>query len=178
SQAEKAPVVILYLEPANTANQKAIGFDMASEDVRRKAMEAARDSGNPTASGKVELVQEQYLGGNQKGFLIYAPVYRKGVPIDTVDERRQALIGFVYSPYRIDDFLAPITAEKNYDVSFQVYDGEESPQNLLSAAWTDVSSDPLFYDKKPLELAEHTWTIAYATKPSFEKYSGRPLLKY
>jgi len=72
SQAEKAPVVILYLEPANTANQKAIGFDMASEDVRRKAMEAARDSGNPTASGKVELVQEQYLGGNQKGFLIYA----------------------------------------------------------------------------------------------------------
>jgi signal transduction histidine kinase/CHASE1-domain containing sensor protein/ActR/RegA family two-component response regulator len=177
-KAEKAQVVILYLEPANPANQQAIGFDMAGEDIRRQAMEAARDSGKPTASGRVELVQEKVLGGNQKGFLIYAPVYRNGVSPDTVEERREALVGYVYSPFRIDDFLGPVTEEKNYDVSFQVYDGDEAPQNLLSAAWTDVSSDPLFYDTKKLGLAEHTWTIAYATKPSFEKYSGRSLLKF
>jgi CHASE1-domain containing sensor protein len=67
-KAEKAQVVILYLEPANPANQQAIGFDMAGEDIRRQAMEAARDSGKPTASGRVELVQEKVLGGNQKGF--------------------------------------------------------------------------------------------------------------
>jgi signal transduction histidine kinase/CHASE1-domain containing sensor protein/ActR/RegA family two-component response regulator len=177
-EGEKAPVVILYLEPANAPNKSAIGFDMATEPVRRRAMEAARDSGNPTASGQVELVQERNLDSKQNGFLIYAPVYRNGAQLNTIEERRGALVGFVYSPYRIDDFLGPITEEKNYDVSFQVYDGDEAPQNLLSAAWTDVSSDPLFHDKKPLGLAEHTWTIAYATKPSFEKYSGRSLLKY
>jgi signal transduction histidine kinase/CHASE1-domain containing sensor protein/ActR/RegA family two-component response regulator len=169
---------IIYLEPANVANKSAIGFDMATEPVRRRAMEAARDSGNPTASGRVELVQERNLPSKQNGFLIYAPVYRNGAQLNSVEERREALLGFVYSPFRIDDFLAPITEEKNYDVSFQVYDGEESPQNLLSAAWTDVSSDPVFHISKKLNLAEHTWTIAYATKPSFEEYSGRSLLKY
>jgi len=170
--------VILYLEPANTANKKAIGFDMSSEDVRRQAMEAARDSGNATASAKVELIQEQYLEGKQKGFLIYAPVYRNGVAPDTIDERRQALLGFVYSPFRIDSFLEPVTKEKNYDISFQVYDGvDPKPDNLFSAAWTDVSS-PLFHDTKKLDFADHTWTITYATKPSFERYSGRSLLKY
>ena len=169
---------ILYLEPGKDANQKAIGFDMSSENVRREAMEAARDSGNPTASAKVELIQEQFLEGNQKGFLIYAPVYRKGAEIDTVEQRRRALLGFVYSPYRIDDFLAPVTKEKNYDVSFQVYDGEAKPDNLLSAAWTDVPSEPLFHDTKKLDFADHTWMVTYATKPSFERYSGRSLLKY
>jgi signal transduction histidine kinase/CHASE1-domain containing sensor protein/CheY-like chemotaxis protein len=179
SEAGKERVVILYLEPANTANLSAINFDMASEPVRRRAMEAARDSGKPTASGKVELVQERNLSSKQNGFLIYAPVYRNGIPPDTIDERRHALLGFVYSPFRIDDFLTPITEEKNYDVSFQVYDGnDKSPENLLSAPWTDVSSEPVFHDSKKLELAEHTWTITYATKPSFERYSGRSLLKY
>ena len=178
SEGEKAHVIIQYLEPMNPPNQSAIGFDMATEPVRRQAMDAARDSGRPTASGRVELIQERNLASKQKGFLIYAPVYRNGVPPDTIEKRREALVGFVYSPYRIDDFLAPVTEEKNYDVSFQVYDGVEGPQNLLSAAWTDVSSDPLFHDVKKLDLAEHTWNIAYATKPSFEKYSGRPLLKY
>lgn len=177
-EAEKDRVVILYLEPTSPANQLAINFDMASEPVRRRAMESARDSGRPTASGKVELVQERNLASKQNGFLIYAPVYRNGVPPDTIDKRREALLGFVYSPFRIDDFLAPVTEEKNYDVAFQVYDRDEAPQNLLSAAWTDVSSEPLFHDTKKLDLAEHTWTIAYATKPSFEKYSGRSLLKY
>ena len=179
SEAGKAKVVILYLEPANSPNKLAIGFDMAGEPVRREALEAARDSGNPTASGKVELVQERDLASKQNGFLISAPVYRNGAQLNSIEQRRQALLGFVYSPYRIDDFLAPVTEEKNYDISFQVYDGgEASPDNLLSAAWTGVSSDPLFHDEKKLDLAEHTWTIAYATKPSFEKYSGRSLLKY
>lgn len=177
-EAGKERVVIIYLEPANAPNKTAINFDMAKEPVRRRAMEAARDSGNPTASGKVELVQERDLASKQNGFLIYAPVYRNGASLNTIEERREALVGFVYSPYRIDDFLAPVTAETSSDVSFQVYDGDEAPQNLLSAAWTDVSSEPLFHDKKPLEIAEHSWTIAYATKPSFERYSGRPLLKY
>ena len=179
SEAEKLQVVILYLEPANAPNKSAIGFDMAAEPVRRQAMEAARDSGNPTASGKVELVQERNLASKQNGFLIYAPVYRNGAQLNSIEQRRQALLGFVYSPYRIDDFLAPVTAEKNFDVSFQVYDGSEpKPDKLLSAAWTDVSSNPLFHDEQKLDLAEHTWTIAYATKPSFEKYSSRSLLKY
>ena len=170
--------VILYLEPGNDPNKKALGFDMATEGARRQAMEGARDSGTPTASGRVELVQERNLPEKQKGFLIYVPVYRTGAPLDTVAERRQALIGFVYSPYRIDDFLEPVTKEKNYDVSFQVYDGEAKQENLLSSPWSDITTKPLFEDTKHLDVAARTWTIAYATKPSFEKFSSRPLLKY
>ena len=171
----------LYLEPDSELNKDAIGFDMFTETARRLAMERARDTGMPTASGRVELVQEYDLPPEQKqsGFLIYMPVYRKNVRLDTEDDRRRALIGFVYSPYRTDDFLGPITKEKKYDVSFEVYDGAEpKPENLLSKATIDRSIKPLFSHPSTFDVGGRKWTIQYATKPSFEISSGRSLLKY
>ena len=170
---------ILYLEPATDKNNFALGFDMFTEPVRRQAMETARDTGTPTASGKVTLVQERGFHSQQSGFLIYAPVYRKNASLSTVSERRDALLGYVYSPFRIDDFLAPITAQKNYHITFQVYDGTETkPDTLLSTATGDASKEPLFAEALPQEVAGHTWTLVYATKPSFDENSSRSLLKY
>jgi signal transduction histidine kinase/CHASE1-domain containing sensor protein/CheY-like chemotaxis protein len=167
--------VILYLQPATPANKRAVGFNMSTEEARREAMDIARDTGAPTASGRVKLVQEGELSNPQAGFLIYVPVYRKNMPLATATDRSKALLGFVYSPYRIDDFLEPVTAD---DVSFQVYDGAETPQNLLSATANQASSDPVFFTSELQEVAGRKWTLAYATKPSFEHGSSRPLLKY
>ena len=172
---------ILYLEPANDANKEAIGYDMFTDPARREAMELARDTGMPTASGRVQLVQErtQPPEQRQRGFLMYVPVYRKYARVSNADQRRRALVGFVYSPYRIDDFLGPIVKEKEYDVSFEVYDGAEAkPENLLSKATIDRSSEPLFDQPSRVEVGGRQWTIQYATKPSFNISSGRALLKY
>ena len=101
------------------------------------------------------------------------------MPLERVVDRRKALLGFVYSPFRVDDFLAPITTEKKYDVSFQVYDGTEiNSANLLNAPSNEVFDDPLFADTKTLDVAGHTWTLTYVTKPSFAQRSSRSLLKY
>jgi signal transduction histidine kinase/CHASE1-domain containing sensor protein/CheY-like chemotaxis protein len=179
SPARDEYTAILYLEPETPSNNFAFGYDMFTDPVRRQAMETARDTGKPTASGRVKLVQERGYESEQPGFLIYAPVYRKQMPVATVAERRAALLGYVYSPYRINDFLAHITAEKNYDVAFQVYDGTESkPANLFSTAGNDASSEPLFTSTRPQEVAGRTWTLAYATKPSFHNSSSQPLSKY
>ncbi len=169
---------IIYLQPTTPSNQHALGFDMATEPVRRQAMETARDSGEPTASGRVQLVQERDVpeAEKQPGFLIYMPVYRKNVSLSNEDERRKALLGFVYSPYRIGDFLKPVTTET---VSYQVYDGTEiKPANLLSPAAAETVGEPVFSERRTLQVAGRTWTIDFATKPSFEQRSSRSLLKY
>lgn len=49
---------------------------MFSEDIRRKAMARARDTGLPALSGKVILKQETDTDV-QNGFLLYVPVYKK-----------------------------------------------------------------------------------------------------
>lgn len=170
---------IIYLQPANARNQRALGFDMASEPVRREAMEIAASTGTPAASGRVKLVQEDDSQAQQAGFLIYAPVYRKNVPLSNMNERREALLGFVYSPYRIDDFLEPITRAKSYDVSFEVYDGSEvDPERVLTIRNGVTPGKPLFAVERTLEVAGREWKLAYETKPSFEQGSSRSLQKY
>jgi PAS domain S-box-containing protein len=168
---------IVYLQPLDRRNQVAIGYDMFTEAVRRRAMEEARDSGYPTASGKVELVQETDAQ-KQSGFLIYAPVYRNNADTSTVEARRNALFGFVYIPFRVDDFIEQIVNDRNFDVSFDVYDGEKvDPAQLLHRSSSE-NTQPRLTNTSSLDVAGRKWTIAYATKPSFDVASNRTLVSY
>jgi signal transduction histidine kinase/CHASE1-domain containing sensor protein/CheY-like chemotaxis protein len=168
---------IIYLYPPGNHNEKAIGYDMFADPVRRLAMERARDTGTPAASGRVRLVQETD-GEEQPGFLIYAPVYRNNASANSVNNRRKALVGYVYSPYRVNNFLGPIASSD--DVNLQVYDGEETKdENFLYGVRDEPPpSDRRFTHEEKLDVAGRTWTLNYATKPSFERGSSRPLLKY
>lgn len=170
---------IVYLYPLGNRNEKAIGFDMFSDPVRRQAMERARDTSLPAASGRVRLIQEPDNDEEQPGFLIYAPVYRNGASLGSVEERRQALVGYVYSPYRIDDFLGPITSARN-DVTLQVYDGNEisGAAFLHGTPNSPPPNDLRFTKSDTLDVAGRVWTLSYAATPSFELGSSRPLLKY
>ncbi|HET6863060.1 MAG TPA: CHASE domain-containing protein, partial [Pyrinomonadaceae bacterium] len=172
---------ILFLQPAINRNEVAIGFDMATEPVRRQAMDQARDSGNPTASGKVTLVQEPLGDTHQAGFLIYAPVYRKDLPLNTEYERRQALLGFIYSPFRVDDFLSAVLAGTHYDVDFEVYDTSEirsDTQMRGSSSASATEGPPSHSVVQPLDVGNRTWTLVYKAKPSFEAGSNRGFLPY
>ena len=86
---------ILYLEPKTDRNRAAVGYDMFAEPVRHAAMAAARDSGEMQISGRVQLAQD--AANPVSGLLMYAPVYRFGVPT-TIAARRAALQGWVYVP--------------------------------------------------------------------------------
>ena len=94
---------ILFLEPATRENLDAIGYDMYSEPSRRRAMAAAMDSGSPRLTGPLELVQDS--SKPETGLILYAPVYASGMPSGSVAERRAAMRGWVYSPFRIRELL-------------------------------------------------------------------------
>jgi len=166
---------IIYVQPRDNRNSVAIGFDMFTEPVRRAAMEIARDTGTPTASGKVTLIQEPE--SKHSGFLIYAPVYKNQADVASIETRRENLVGFVYSPFRSQDFLAPILAEKPFDVNFKIYDGAVRPENLLQDSPPEEQK-PHLQTTSTLPVAGRTWTIVYSSKPSFELASNRSFLPY
>jgi PAS domain S-box-containing protein len=163
---------IVYLEPADWRNQRAIGYDMFSETVRKTAMEQARDSGNVAISGIVKLVQETDKAV-QKGFLMYQPVYRNGAPIETVEQRRLALEGYVYSPFRVDDLMQGILGYSARQVDFHLFDGAQpSVDNQFYAHQSsDISTypahDALFERTMQLDVAGRTWTIYLHTQPDY-----------
>jgi CHASE1-domain containing sensor protein len=98
---------IIYLEPFSNRNLWAFGYDMFSEPVRREVMERARDTNSAALSGKVVLVQENNEE-IQAGTLMFVPVYHKGMPTDSVEQRRAAIYGWVGSPYRMNDLIQGI----------------------------------------------------------------------
>lgn len=168
---------IVYLAPLDARNRAVLGFDMFSEPTRRATMERARDTGAPALTGKVRLKQE-IDERVQAGFLIYVPVYRGGNVPSTVAERRSALRGFVYSPFRADDLFAGIFGtERNPRVAFRVYDGAViRPDNLLhdsGSGSTGRPDSPEFTATTTLETAGRVWTLTFASLPAFEAASDR-----
>ena len=163
---------IIYLEPFAGRNLRAFGFDMFSEPVRRAAMEQARDSGQPAISGLVTLVQETEQDV-QHGFLMYLPVYRNGQPQTTVAERRQAFIGFVYSPFRAKDLLQGILGSAPQDISFEIFDGEQmSQQTLLYDSdgrfhQSDKIYHPVFTRRQTIKVGGHVWTLYFQSQQNF-----------
>ena len=158
---------IIYLEPFSGRNLRAFGYDMFSEPVRRAAMEQARDTGEAALSGKVELVQETDQEV-QAGTLMYVPVYRKGAPVATVAQRREALIGWAYSPYRMNDLMGGIlsdwTNSEGKIVDLHIYAGREPlPANLLfdSNPATTPNSNALRYQQRTIGLADDQWLLVF-----------------
>lgn len=126
---------ILFLEPFENRNLRAFGYDMFSEPVRHQAMARARDLNRAVLSGRVTLVQETDEDV-QAGVLMYLPVYRNGASLSTETERRQALKGWVYSPFRMKDLLGGIlggwSSVAGGQIRLEVFDGPRmEPAHLL-----------------------------------------------
>jgi signal transduction histidine kinase len=168
--------VILYLEPLDRRNRAALGYDMHTEARRAAAMDRARDSGLPSVTAPVTLVQE-IDAVKPPGFLLYVPVYRQRATVDTVAGRREGLIGFVYSPFRSGDFLRGIFgSEPARALAFTVFD-RGTGERLMDSS-LDPRRRPRFTATTTLEVAGRDWELAVASTPAFEALSsgGRTLL--
>lgn len=162
---------ILYLEPFTGRNLRAFGYDMFSEPARRDAMERARDNDIAALSGKVTLVQE--TGENlQAGTLMYVPVYRHGMRTFTVEDRRAAIIGWVYSPYRMDDLMNGIlgrwdSTEYNR-IRLQIYEEQSITGDSLlfdtqATSSREVHKQPRsFTHTIPLDFNGKKWNLSFS----------------
>lgn len=94
-------VPVMFAHVYDGPDRQPYGYDMYADPVRRDAMNKARDTGKVMMTDIVTLV-----GSDLNGFIIYIPVYLRGVELDTVEQRREALRGFVYAAVRTSDLFA------------------------------------------------------------------------
>lgn len=153
---------VIYLEPFSLRNQRAFGYDMLTEQIRRNAMEMARDSNMAVLSGKLTLMQETDKD-LQTGTLMYMPVYRNGMPVSTVAQRRAAIRGWVFSPYRIKNLMQGILGSWDSTMSkgiqLKIYDDSISLSTLL---FDSQLNEPL--KKKVTPSYIHTLPITFNGK--------------
>jgi two-component system sensor histidine kinase/response regulator len=160
---------IIYLEPFNWRNQRAFGFDMYSEPVRRQAMDLAIDSGQTALSGKVQLEQETKTDV-QPGFLMYVPVYARGQMLNSVDDKRQHLRGLVYAPFRSRDLFGNLIPPGALPLHFAIYDGDTAqPERLLFDNTLPGRWQPAWTRQVKLAVPGRNWTLHVESTPGFER---------
>ncbi len=173
---------IIYLEPFSGRNLRAFGFDMFSEATRRKAMELSRDSNMAMLSGKVDLVQE--TGEDvQAGTLMYVPVYENDKPVNTLEQRRAAIRGWVYSPYRMADLMEGILGRweetDQYRIHLKVYDDNISESSILYDSQKALDNKPrkrLRTLMLPVDFNGKKWILLFTQSREFSFIKGTVLI--
>jgi PAS domain S-box-containing protein len=122
-------VPIIFIEPYQ-GNESALGYDLNSSQERRQALDRSRDTGEITITGRINLVQEK---GNQQGLVAYNPVYRKGFPHQTLEDRRNNISGYVVAIFRVSDIITAALKNLNIDgLSFRlINDSVQVTEELL-----------------------------------------------
>jgi len=157
---------ILYLEPQDARNRAALGFDMYTDPARRGAMDRARQSGQPAATGRVTLVQE-IDALKQPGFLIYVPFYRGATWPRTEAERVNELVGYVYAAFQVGDLVAAVKKPEGADdVSIRIEDGlGRGDASQLYASTPVQSRRRSVVQTRILRVVDQTWTLVYGAGP-------------
>ena len=106
------------LEPL-AENQQYLGKDIAASPAVRASLELARDTGMLTSSAKVFQPQEP---NGQVGLAVRLPVYRVGLPVDTLEHRRAAYIGSVGAGIWMIEMLAGLPGVPE-GVRLRLFDG-------------------------------------------------------
>jgi CHASE1-domain containing sensor protein len=176
-RAEPRPeyVPVYYIEPY-PGNEPALGFDVASDPVRREALGRACDTGAPIASGWIALVQ---AGGDRSGIAIYLPIYRSGSPPETLAERRRDLQGYAAGVFRIGDLIqAALQGLERAGIEIRLYDDAVAAEERLlyaygakernasspavNAAQGEASAGQALQSSTTLDVAGRRWTFTFA----------------
>jgi PAS domain S-box-containing protein len=169
---------VFYVAPFK-GNEKALGFDLASDPIRREALQNSADSGRLVATNRVKLVQET---SDQYGFLVFRPVYRGGIEPRSDEKRREALTGFALAVFRVADIVekAGAVPSSASGLNLAIFDRDAKPGERLlypkGAHLDGVADLPRdFRATRTIAVAGRTWELAaYPLSKSFrpERWSS------
>jgi diguanylate cyclase (GGDEF)-like protein/PAS domain S-box-containing protein len=177
-------VVIEYVEPV-AGNEAAFGLDISANPLRRAEILHARDSGEPEVSPPLEVA----INPNHISIALRIAVYRHGMPVRALEQRRKAFLGMVGSIIHVDELMTSLFGTQlGNDFELVVHDvgpwtaaRSEAPSrhNLLydsrwlGGAGAEAEGGP-FRQVAVVDVAGRKWRLAF-TLPAGVRGAERSL---
>jgi CHASE1-domain containing sensor protein len=179
----KAPVrddyvAVYYIEPF-LENKKALGFNIASNPERLKAIEQARDTGMAVITDRIKLVQEKK---ENFGYLLLKAIYQKGSEHDTVDKRREHFTGLAVGVFHFTDWI-PLMLRETEPKGIDVWITNESApvdkqllhfhssrtRNEVFQPTQDdyIKASNNMHWKTTIDILGRQWTFLFAPSPHY-----------
>ncbi|MBH3337953.1 response regulator [Pseudomonas mendocina] len=157
-----------YVSPLDWRNRRVLGFDMLSEPTRLDAIERSIESGEASLSGPVVLRQEIDVNV-QQGVLLFLPVFRPGVPLNTAEQRREALLGVVHGAFRSHDLMEGILGAQTRLFDIVLTDLQAPDTDLLAGESQPNGWQPKFRDHLELPLYGRVWSLDVIGTVEYER---------
>lgn len=168
----RTPVVLF--EPLDENSRQSIGYDMATDPVRREAIDKAMADDEQHASGLTMLGQNTGAGRTWPGFIVFVRLQVKTTP-EGIDPPGQATAGFLFATFRARQlFEAALSHAPLLPVNVEVYDGAPEPERLLfRSAAPPASGGQRLLVKREITVAGRQWTILLRPTAAFTPPSSR-----
>lgn len=161
--------VIDYIVPYQ-ANIDRTGYDYASLPITKNAIEKARDN-NSFTSTEIHEIRD-----GKSGFYIFAPIYRKDMPVSTVAERVQNFEGALVLEIDKDKFFDEAIGSgiaTDSSITFEIND--ISSNGNVKSIYTSKNSSLLKTDgtkatisqTQKIKIADRELEITFHTVPNF-----------
>ena len=158
-----------------------LGLDVATDQVRREALERAMLTGRPMLSKHTVLRLENT---KRPACLMYSPIYSTGVTPATPEERHERLQGWVSARIRLDNIVQDWSKLLGGQLDYEMYDGRDviSPETFVLASHQPLvastfvpSVEPRLHEGKwvgfrHVDLMGHGtdgWTVCFIATPAF-----------
>ena len=164
---------IRFNDPSRHWGPTTVGFDLAANPMRRKALELARDSGEAAITSRVAFPLDASPGSRaqRSGFMMFVPVYREMPEELPRKERGRAVEGFVFAAFALDEVLRGTVADDLQVLDMRVYDEASggSQQELVDTRpRAGDADDALFQRVSNFPMPGRNWTLQFLSRPQFD----------
>lgn len=133
-----------------------IGYDLESEPNRWFAITRTVATGEISSTKRLLSYE-----GNSPGFSLLLPIYRRGLPLQNVDERRNALVGIASVHFVMDQLIPEVVEASPHRLNFEIFDEGSSNASETPLPW-QFSKDQLLFS------STHSPDLNAAGNPSSE----------
>jgi PAS domain S-box-containing protein len=160
--------IVKYIEPEEPF-RPALGFDLATEPLRSEAAQLSRDTGKPALTRKLTLRGAKDSTNAPSGILLLHPIYAPGLPTSTVQERRDAIRGWLYAPLGTARFMKGLTRSEGALLNVSIYDGSaDLPGALIYSTLQQSDRSGMFSARKTVRVLNRTWLVVWTSTPDFD----------
>ncbi|WP_390213849.1 PAS domain-containing protein [Undibacterium danionis] len=156
------------------------GTDFSSDPRRRLAIEEAINAGLPSIS---PLIYAPPKTEKKASILLFVPIFKKDLPVDTPANRQAAIYGLVYAPVMLPDLLAKMRDVENGNLVFDLQNTLPDPDgNIVSFTGSTAENaaaaaahTAMFENHRDIELHRHVFKLNIRSTATFEAGMNRSL---
>lgn len=166
SRSRESYLPLYFAEPpASFADQ--LGIDFYSIPGRRGVLERSCDDGETVAVHLSEGPETNRMG-------LFRPVYQRGAAVDSAEQRRAALRGFVLAVTSLDGLLAPLSARLDAGLAVEISDegGVANEPFFRIGPKVGSASARQASVTEVVDLGSSRWRVTFTPLPDY--FAGRP----